>query len=609
MKSDNLDIGRLIESIETSRLSLSRFRTNMAESVKEYVGAHYSEEGAKHTVPVNLIGTYISIVGRNLIAKNPRVMLSTFDKQSKPSVYAMQQWANDRIEQMYFAETMKRVVVDALFSVGIAKVSLMTPAETSLYQDYGKAGSPRVVQIDLDDFVYDIHARNFQEAGFSGHRVRVPLDILKEDKSYGKERKDIQPSNDRTYNEQGDERIKMIGRQYYSTNKQEFQDYVDLWEIYIPSRKAVFTFYANDVSGNPLGVGATKPLKEQAWIGPDCGPYHMLGYGIVPGNAMPKAPIQDLLDLHLAINNCYRKLIRQAERLKEILLVGGTPQEGTNIVEANDGEAIRTDNPDRAKIVAFGGPNQMLQAFTMGLKDLFSWIAGNLDIMGGLSPQSRTATQDTMLNQNSARSIADMQDTTITYTASVLKSLAWYWWHDPQMEYKSHFVVPGLPEYSRPLRVTPQQRQRLDWRELQMSVDPHSMQHSTPQSRWSALSGLVQSIIIPLMPALQAQGIKFDINAFLEKGASYLDMPDLGDIVQIAAPLQIDQSQGGTGGELPSMDGGGKKTYERISRPGMSDKANSQVMQQALAGGKPQQSQTNNVPGLSALMGANGNGK
>jgi hypothetical protein len=553
-----VDIDRLCLAMNRSRLMLKRFREERREMVRQYVGQHWSEEGTGEKVTVNLISLYVSVVGRNLIAKNPRVMLSTFDRQNKPAVSAMQTWCNSEIVRMKLQNTMKRVVLDGLFSLGICKVALATPADSASVAWNLVAGQPFAERVDLDDFVFDMHARDFCECSFIGHRYRVPIDVVKDSALYTNARLSLEPSFDAAFNVQGDERISMLGRSYYGQGTEEFEDMIDLWEVYLPRHRLVVTLVDSSLSG-PMGAGVTGPnstpgpLRVQKWLGSDGGPYHFLQYGTVPGNAMPKAPIQDLVDLHDATNRMYRKAIRQGERQKEILAVaGGAMEDGNRVMQASDGDIIRVDNPERSQTRVFGGHNQQNLALGTHLKDVFGWIAGNLDMMGGLAPQSKTLGQDQMLAQNASRAVADMQDTTVDYTADVLKSLCWYWWHDPFKVMKTKAQLPGLPDMGIQRQVTPQQRMRGRFEELEIEIDPYSMQHSTPQSRLAALNQIVQGIITPMMQFLQQQGVSFDVNAYLQKVAAYADMPDLVDIVTIQEPPHPDlQASGGAPPEAP----------------------------------------------------------
>src|ERR1019366_2660109 len=112
------------------------------------------------------------------------------------------------------------------------------------------------------------------------------------------------------------------------------------------------------------------------------------------------------------------KLIRQADRQKELTFVqGAADQDGNRVVKGNDGDAIKVDNPAGIETRSMGGVNQQNYVFVNDMIQRESWLMGNLEVMGGLSPQGKTATQEKILNQNSSGSIADMQDATVQFSA------------------------------------------------------------------------------------------------------------------------------------------------------------------------------------------------
>lgn len=584
MSQNEPDPARLVQAMRRSRWMLERFRVNRREMVRQYVGYHWSDEGTSEKVPVNLISLYTSIVGRNLIAKNPRAMLSTFQRAHKPVVSAMQDWTDIEIPRMKLKETLERIVIDALFSFGVCKVALATPADAAAMAWHLRAGSPYAARVDLDDFVFDANARDWSQVGFIGHRYRVPLRAVKEDKRYSKAREDLTASTDEPYNQQGDERINMLGRGYQDLNTEEFEDMVDLWEIYLPRHRLVYTLADGAMSGPETGPDM-KPLLIQPWLGPECGPYHILGLLPVPGNIVPKGPLQDLFDLHEAANNAYRKMFRIVERIKEIMTYSGaSAEDAARAVSANDGDSVRVDSIDKIKQIVFGGTTlNNVQMGAMHFKDLFSWAAGNLDIIGGLSPMSKTASQDKMLNENSAKSVADMQDRTIQFTSEVVKSLCWYWHHDPRNVMRSTHALEGMPEFSVDREVTPEMRAQIPFEDLRVEVDPYSLQHSTPQSRMAGLNQLVQTIIMPMMPILQQQGIVVDINAYLQKIAAYMNQPDLQEIVTYQEPPNPEAGVPG-GSEPPRMPGQTERTYTRESVSGRTSQGNNLMVQNALKG-------------------------
>ncbi len=551
----DLDIPRLCQAMQRARLVLRVPRQNRYDAVREFVGNHWSGEGADKEVPCNLISQYVSIVGRKLISHNPRALLSTWSKKAKPVVNAEEAWVNQEIQKIDLFDTMSEAVQDALFSIGILKVSLASPGDAALSGWTIKAGQPFAECIDLDDFVYDIHCKKLREAGFMGHRYRVPLAVIKNSKLY-RGGKDLVGDYDPIYNMEGDERIGLLGRTTLGGDQEEFEDFIDLWEVYVPRHKVVLTLHDDHLTGasakgDVKGVkGYGKALRIQKWLGPDCGPYHLLGFGRVPGNPMPKAPVQDLYDLHIAINQILRKLIRQAIRQKEVGFVSGSAQEdGMRLIDANDGDLIKVNNPESIVVKTWGGPNQQNYMLFEAMKQLFSWIAGNLDVLGGLSPQGDTATQEKLLSSNSTAGIVEMQQRTEDFASSVIGALCWYWHHHPTQIMRSEYNAPGLQGMSVVRRVHPQGqgvgpggRRRLsrdhDFDDMEVKVDPYSMPHTTPQQRLQMLQQLVTQVYLPMAQVAQQQGITLDLNAFFQKWGRYNDDPDIEDVLTIQDPPQ-----------------------------------------------------------------------
>lgn len=599
-KPHTFDPDRLLAAVGKARLTLQTPRLNRLDMVRAYVGSNYSGDGSEKRRPLNLLSLYARIVGRSLLAKNPRAMLSVFDKAQKPAVAAMQKWLNKAIVDMDLAVTLQRVVLDALFSVGICKVAITSTADASASGWNVKAGQPGAWRVDLDDWVYDVHARDFTEAGFMGHRYRVQLDVARELNDFSRRRKDLTASNDSLYNTWGDERISGIGRGVLAGHE-EWTDMVDLWEIYVPSHKTIYTFQADGDGGDPCLCSDGEPLRAQPWIGPYCGPYHMLGFGIVPGNALPKSPMMDLYDLDEAINMIYRKLIADAHRMKSCLPVrGAATDDAGRLIQANNGEMFRCENADTLKEAIWGGPQPLLQAFGEQLRTIFSWMAGNLDMMGGLSPQSKTATQDKMLSEAASGGVVDFQQTTVGFTSSVLDALGWFHWNHPEQVMDTTADVPGVPDLSVPLKLHPYGAQRMNrmtgnvepqplrrqarWEDLDRRVDPYSLTQQTPQMRSQFLDGILTQLQ-PLMPMLQQQGIMLDAQFYMAKKAEYSDSPDLGQLFTIQAPPEVE----GAGGqpEQPGMPANTTRSYERTNRSEVTGPGQSKSTIQALLGQDP----------------------
>ena len=119
---------------------------------------------------------------------------------------------------------------------------------------------------------------------------------------------------------------------------------------------------------------------------------------------------------------------------------------------------------------------------------------------------------------------------------------------------RSKWSPPGVPEVStvrtlHPFNPSAQNHDALvssgammreqPWSSLQIKVDPYSMVHQTPEQRAQKIVGIIKDVALPLMPALQAQGINLDISRFFTMIGKFMDQPDLQDLLSINPPVKI----------------------------------------------------------------------
>lgn len=575
------------------------FREERMRAVRALAGDRYSANSASKKRYINLISLYVNIVSRNLISKNPRVMLSTFERDQKSAVSAAEMWLNQEFVRMNFAGTMSRIVLDALLSIGIAKISLATPEDAAI-QGWGlRAGSPFITRVDLDDFVFDHRARDFEEVRFIGHRYRAPLAIVRDNPHFDKKaRARLKASDQISYNREGDERIGEIGRDYHGYDE-DLEDMIDLWEIYLPAHKCVKTFTEDDLTGPSSAWEGSQPiaLRTQDWIGPDTGPYPLLMLQQVPGNIFPKGPVQDLINLDEAANESYRKLMRQAARLKSVS-VGrrDNPEDAKSMQEAADGDFKLISDPQAVQEVVMGGPHAGLFQWAREVISRFMEQGGNLMTMGGLAPQASTLGQEELLAQQSNGQVASMQDLTTAFVAKCADNMLWYNWHDPRLVMKTKLNDPRLPDvdYTRMVHPWTASEQMQDPRTGQMQkvmrrtgekpdlkIDPYSMRHQTPQQRARDLTQFLTQLYVPLAQLFQQQGIVLDLHAYTGMIGKYIDAPDLLSIFTVQAPEQ-------SAGNSPAEDGPRKppsteRTYTRRSLGGESSQAQNMEMDNAIS--------------------------
>jgi hypothetical protein len=560
-----VDYPDLCKGLEASRLEGQFRREERRKMAQADAGNHYGAFAADRQQPVNVLSLFRRIVGRQLIAKAPRFSLSTFDRQLLSVTEGVTQFGNKRIERMKLASVLRDAVTDAFYYTGIVQVGLADAATAMLSGWEVKPGEPCAWHVDPDDFVRDVYAKKIQESWFLAHKVRLPLDAVVKDDSYSKDRKNLQETPDNAFNEQGDLRTSMISRGYYNTER--FGKMMTAWQIYLPMWRIVVTVKA-DEAGMPRLDQEAKPLRVQKWVGPYCGPYHFLVLGNVPGNAEGKGPIPDLYDLNESINYNWRKLSNQARRQKSVTASQRVKvEDAERLTNTPDGGVFLYDGTEPPLPLDCGGPSPAVFSLTEAMVKLISWMAGNLDMMGGLSPQSKTATQDKMLAQAASGMIEDYQGSMDVFTAGVIESLCWWWVRHPTMTMAAQYSPAGYEDVKVPYHITPKMRLNLD--DYDVRVDPYSYRAKSPSERLQAILGAVKETYLPMAQLAMQQGVSLDMNRLFTMIGEMMDEPRLKEIFQTVEPPVDMANQGGAGmPEQPGMPASTERNYTRRSLGG-----------------------------------------
>ena len=546
---------KLRRAVDYSRRQLQPFRQQRYEVIRQYVGFHYSDDGASDRVPVNLLELAINIYTQQMAARIPQVLVSTSFRQLKPSAANFELALNHLLKEIKFGETTRMAVVDALFSLGIIKTGLERRSSVEIDGYLHDVGQPFADMISLDNWVHDTTATRLDQCQFMGDRYRLPLELVKESKAF-KNTDSLQATVKTAYNEDGDSKAESLSHGA-QVDPDEYKEHVELWDIWLPLENLLITIPAE---------GEGKPLRVIDWDGPETGPYHLLSFSPVPGNIMPLAPSGLWMDLHDLANRLFRKLGRQAERQKTVLgIQSGAEDDGNRIIKANDGETLRMDNPDRAREYRFGGIDQPSLAFLLQVKDLFVYLGGNLDSLGGLSPMADTLGQDQLLAQNASKRVADMQDRVIAFTKEVIGALGFYLWTDPLINLPLTKRVPGMEELSIPVTFDAESREG-DFLDYNIEIEPYSMQHQSPQMKLQTLVQVFQQFIAPFAPMMAEQGIG------ITQPSGRFEKTMVG---------QPPQKMGGTTRHIS----------ERVNRPGATRSGKDAALMQTLLGGNPQQAE------------------
>jgi hypothetical protein len=567
---------RLDEARRDSYRRLQVYRTKRREAVRLYVGNHYSENGSHDRRPVNMLELMVTVYTQMLAASNPRTQVSTHSTRLWPEAKEMELAVNELIEEMRLVETIQRAVIDAMFLVGIVKVGLNTESEDGDF--ISDAGYPFAEGVDLEDFVIDMHAPRWTQAQFMGNRYELSVDVIREkyDLPKGLE---LTADSDSTNNEGGDASIREVGRGTGKSFEERLFPTARLWDLWIPERQTVLTVPEQ----HPDTI-----IRKVDWEGPEHGMYHWLSFHDVPGQILPLSPIANSRDLDEAINQVWRKLIRQSENQKSLFLVqAGSEEQAENIRTAPDQSFVSVQNPDAVKEVGFGGPAQENIAIATMLRDLFAYTAGNLDMLGGLGAQSPTLGQDKLLSQTASQRVNRMQQRVMEFTRLVVRDIAWYRWNDPiRVDYVFKEVAPG---YISKREFGPDSRDG-DWFDYMFDIEPFSMQYRSPEEKTQILQMILTQIIPPYMQQMMEQGYSINMKALIEQYARAYNLPELNQILRSMIPAEPPPAESVVGSNKPAQT---TRTYVRENRPQRTRQGAEYALAQTALGGKVQDSEAN----------------
>lgn len=546
-KTLNDKMVRLSEAIMFSRRKMQPFRENRLRAIRQYVGTNYSENGADDKVPINLLEQAINIYRRMVAANRPQVLVRSKNADLKAESSDFEAVINHHLDEMGFEETLQRWVLDSMFGLGVVKVGL-TPGRAGEIDGFTHdVGQVFVDNVDFEDFCFDMTAKRWDQVQFCGNRYTLPYEMAMDMKLFGKKELTPNPYVAST-NEQGDERVNTLQTGGETMGTEQYMPVIELWDVWLPYENVIVTVQADEHAG---GFYNNEPLQVIDWAGPEVGPYHLLSMGDVPGNIMPLSPASLLIDLHELVNRLFRKLGRQAERQKTLTVVaGGAEEDGRRIVNASDGDTILSDRPEATREMKFGGVDSPSLAFMIQLKDMFSYLGGNLDSLGGLAPSAKSGKHDSLLRQSASVRIDDMQARTTNAVRKVVESVADYLYYDPAPSTRVYRDIPNS-DLSVKVDFNPDIREG-DLLDYAIDIAPYSLQSRSPGERLTAINELMTGVIMPMSQQLQQRGIVPDMDRYMEIVSKYSHMSEIAEILKIADFAERETMQ-----EMSEMGGGG----------------------------------------------------
>ncbi len=523
------DVSRLVKSVRQSRKQLGDHLKLRNAFQREYLGAHYSDQGSVKSVAPNLVEQFVSIHKRLLAPTAPSAFVNVRDQSLLGARSKLELGINHLVEEIDLESTLELTTYDALMLMAIVKVGITN--ETTSYDGYRHdEGQPFVDHILLNDWVHDYKAKSWETVEYAGDRSFEPLELLQE--TYPEHADALHRAEFTSGGETFDSQQDPVDRR--AEGGERVSDYTGVWEFWLPREGLILVMPDSPNQGGVQNV----VLEAIEWQGPEFGPYHMLGFEFVPGSTIPLSPIATVFALAKLHGALFRKSSRQAEHQKTVLGAGrGKAADATKLVNAGDMEVVTVDDPNLIKDFKFNGADPQTMQFGALTRDLFSKFAGNLELLGGLSPQSETLGQDRLLAENASERLKTMQKRVKAFTKGILRDLGWWLFTDPRIELP---LVKPNPGSSQGIQLTlTAEDMEGDFLDYNIDVNPYSLQARTPDEEFNLLMQLVQGVIMPFSPQLQQQGMTVNFPVLLRRLAELKNMKPIDEFLMFtgsAAP-------------------------------------------------------------------------
>lgn len=479
-------IKRLHDQIAMAEKELETFRQQNKERQSLYSGHGYGTNEEEVDTPLNVYNLALRIYQRRIISGDPRVNIRSRSPKAASEAYELSLACEQLFREINLKDTLKEVVHQGLESVGIVKVALTPPLMHESLGFLHDSNQPYCDPVLLENFAFDTNAKRWEEVDWCGDRYRLPIDdllgnpmwdqdvVAALDKSQTRQEEDLRQSP-------GEESVQRMAVMD-SVFRDDLRQYVTVWDIWLPREKLLITI--------PDGQG--QPLRVVPWDGPENGPYHLLCFDPIPGNILPVSPGGHLESLAKLLNRAIRKLGDQLDRQKTnttITPAAANAGDDKTILEAKDGDVLQIMDPSNTGEIHSGGIDQQSYAFTQGLISLFSWLAGNLDSLGGLASNAETATQQELEVAGANSLIDELSDKFATFLNRVTTDLAWYIYSDPQGTRRLVKRLEGT-DWELPIEWGPQNRTR-EFFLFEFEVDQFSIHNRTPAQRLRMIMDLI----------------------------------------------------------------------------------------------------------------------
>lgn len=515
---DPKSIEKLKVGLKQSQQEMEIAYKNRLKAYQEMMGAHSPYANARKR-PINLLELAATIYKQKLVPTGPRASVQAKNINLTAPAASFELALDAVLSQEGVPDEIEAAIVEAMFSpLGIVKTYIPNDRMVNIDGQLVPGGMPKINAVTFDHWVQDMSANGPASVSFCGDKYYLERD---EAMRLGYLDPDLIakiPKDDRDRPADWETQSMREFKHY-----EDYRDMLELWDIWLPEEGLILTF-----SGD---FGELPPLRTEEWTGGEGekdGPYERLWFGIAPGCSLPPPPVAFWLDLHRLANILFLKLAAQAERQKTNDAVeSSNPEDGDKLRTAKDGEFLSLTSLNKVKTLRAGGPDNANFAFFLQNKELFSYMAGNLDALAGLGAMSGTVGQDELLTQGASDRLRFMQERVTNFLRRLCIKLGRYLWNStlvdiPIQKMSAGTAIPSV--WNRDLMPG-------EFPDYLLSINPHSLQNRSPSEKLMQLQMFWQQFVLPAAPVMQALGAMPNYEAFVKEYSRLADMPELNSLI------------------------------------------------------------------------------
>ena len=561
---------------------------NREAVIDEIAGLHYSSDGGtEDRRSINLMEMYLSVFLRANFSREPSVSVTTDYQENKMTADMLERAGGFLLRRADAGGVWTDAVSEGLIGgMGMVKYGLKQSGTLQMQNNNVPVAEPAMRSVRLPDMLLDVAADNRYEMDFVGDFFRMSQQEIEASPLFANVNRDELAG---LAEQQGNARLGKNGRRMtilgQNRPKREFRPKIDLVDIYIPSQGIILTCDSSFELG--------RPLMERPYYGRvdprNLGPYELLVYSPLPGEIVGLAPLSNLRDLQVAVNELWNKATRDALAAKQFMYAQAAAQrDAERMKKAENGEVIFGNTPaDMVREMRVRGADPATVMLVMQGEQLFNRRAGNMDALAGLGPQAETLGQDELIQQAASRKIEDMQQVTETHVFNGIAKLMWYPFTDPLIQVPLSYRIDGWDEFVDVYTMT-REDIRGEYTDYNYGIVPHSINRLTPQQKVAAAVRMYELAAPLLEMAASQSGDVFQVREFIK---SIAELSGVQDIVEDwfihTTPARFGMQS--PVGNAPKKSPFSRREYIRKGAPkppGNNDQQMSQLMSMAMSNGE-----------------------